>query len=45
VSRESELSALRKTIDEIAKKLEVKVYEIVKASTLEDAYREAVRDE
>lgn len=45
VSRESEVSALKKTIDEIAKKLEVKVYDIVKASTLEDAYREAMRDE
>jgi hypothetical protein len=45
VSREIEVSALKKTIDEIAKKLEVKVYEIVKASTLEDAYREAVKHE
>lgn len=45
VSRESEISALKKIIDEIADKLEIKVYEIVKASTLEDAYREAMRDE
>ena len=45
VTKESEDSSVKRTIDEVSKQLKVKVYEIEKASTLEDAYREAMRDE
>ncbi len=45
VSKENEISSIKGAIDEISKRLKIRVYEIEKASTLEDAYREAMRDE
>jgi hypothetical protein len=44
VSRNSNLSAIRESIDEVSKGLDVRVYDVEKASTLEEAYREAMRD-
>lgn len=44
-SRENDALTVKTIIDEVSEKLSISVYEIEKASTLEDAYREAMRDE
>jgi ABC-type multidrug transport system ATPase subunit len=43
-SKDNEAAAIQEIVGEVSGRLNIKVYEIEKASTLEDAYREAMRD-
>lgn len=45
VSQSNDVTAVREVIDEVSRGLDLKVYDVERATRLEDAYREAMRGE